>query len=74
MPASDTQLAPLAVGAADAAKLVGVSVRMWRRLDGSGGCPRAIRLGWRKLWRTTDLADWVQAGCPSRSDFERGRA
>ncbi len=57
---------PLAVGAREAAALVGVSLRTWRTLDASGGIPEPVRIGRRRLWSMAELRAWAAAGCPPR--------
>jgi len=47
-----------------------ISLRTWRRLDSGGRCPRAYRVGARKLWRLADLRRWADWGFPIRADFE----
>lgn len=61
---------PLAVDAARAAAICGVSRALWWKLDGSGRCPMPIRLGRRCLWRVDELRAWVGAGCPPRSAWQ----
>lgn len=36
-----------------------------RRLADAGRMPRPLRIGSLMRWRRTDLADWLDAGCPS---------
>jgi len=62
--------ATLCVDAAAAGELVGVSARQWRHLDATDQCPAPIRLGGAVRWRLTELAGWVDAGCPDRITWE----
>jgi predicted DNA-binding transcriptional regulator AlpA len=55
---------PLAVDAATAARMCGVSRANWYALKASGRIPPPIRIGWRTLWRVDDLKKWVALGCP----------
>jgi predicted DNA-binding transcriptional regulator AlpA len=45
---------PLAVDAAGAARICGLSRAMWWKLDSSGRCPAPVRLGRRCLWRVDE--------------------
>ena len=47
-----------------------VSRAHWCRLEIAAKTPAAIRLGRRKLYRRSDLALWIEWGCPPRSEFE----
>ena len=49
----------------------GVSLRAWRRWDASGRIPRAVAIGRLKRWRRNELEAWVEAGCPSRDEWDR---
>jgi len=66
---SPPALDPIAVSGADAAKLFGVSVRHWRRMDEAEQVPAACRLGQSKRWGVAELRDWVAAGCPARAKW-----
>lgn len=63
--------APLAVGAADAARMIGLSRSSWLGLVSSGRAPGAIRLGRRLVWRVGELSDWLKAGAPNRDAWDR---
>jgi len=62
------QLDPLAVGAREAARLCGVSLRSWWRLVAAGIAPRSYRLLGRTVFRFSDLRAWADAGFPRRED------
>jgi predicted DNA-binding transcriptional regulator AlpA len=64
------RLEPEQVCAADAARLAGVSQSSWWRLHASGMVPRPNKLGGRTLWRVRELRQWIQVGCPARSQWE----
>lgn len=68
-----SHLPPLLVGAAEAARLVGLSRSSWCKHDSSGRVPRALRIGARKLWSVDELRDWIAAGAPGRSRWEELR-
>ena len=70
---SDRLLEPFAVDAIGAARLCGVSRAMWWKLDSSGRCPAAIRLGRRCLWKVDELREWLAAGCPPRDRWKAER-
>jgi predicted DNA-binding transcriptional regulator AlpA len=60
---------PLLVRRKAAARLCGVSLPTWDRLDAAGKTPSAIRLGGAKLYRAAELAAWVEYGCPPRAQW-----
>lgn len=65
----------LAVTAADAAKLLGISRGQWFKLHAMGRVPRPVRLGQRApRWRRVELEAWLAAGCPDRETWERARS
>lgn len=61
---------PLAVGAADAARLAGISRSHWFRLVASGRAPAGLRLGSRRLWRVDEIDRWLAAGAPAGERWE----
>ena len=63
-PAPPPPPAPLAVGAADAARMLGISRSSWLALVSAGRAPGGIRLGRRVVWRVGELKDWLDAGAP----------
>lgn len=63
----------LLLSASQAASLCGVSVRQWWRLDSMGKVPTHIRIGNTKRWRRIELQKWINAGCPSREEWEASR-
>lgn len=60
---------PLLLPSEKAAALCGVSEECWLSLDSSGKVPMPMILSERKLWRRYELADWIDAGCPSREQW-----
>jgi excisionase family DNA binding protein len=50
--------------AAEAAEVAGVAKRSWWRYVSSGKAPAPVRLGGAVRWRRSELAEWIQAGCP----------
>ena len=50
--------------AAEAAEVAGVAKRSWWRYVSSGKAPTPVRLGGAVRWRRSELAEWIQAGCP----------
>lgn len=63
----------MAVSAAEAAKLLGISQRHLWALNSSGRLPRPIRFGRAVRWSVTDLHAWMAAGAPERSQWESMR-
>ncbi len=62
--------APLAVPAAEAARMCGVSPAHWYMLIAGGRGPAGIRLGRRVVWRVAGLSAWLAAGAPNRQRWE----
>jgi predicted DNA-binding transcriptional regulator AlpA len=60
---------PLLVGSKEAARLCGISVASWHRLNAAGKVPPPSRLGGRVLWSTELLRLFVAWGCPNRAEF-----
>ncbi len=58
----------LAVGAADAAAMMGVSPRNWWRWHAAGRTPPSFKVGGRRLWRVSDLRAWAESGFPRRTE------
>ena len=53
-----------------AAVIFGVSLRTWQMWNAAGRIPRPIRIGRSPLWPLNELMEWVDAGCPPRSEWE----
>jgi predicted DNA-binding transcriptional regulator AlpA len=51
----------------------GVSEATWWRLHAAGKVPAPVKLGSRTLWRREELVAWIEAGCPSRRQWEAMR-
>lgn len=47
-----------------------VSRRTIARLKSAGKLPRALRIGGSVRWRSEDIAQWIEAGCPDRQEWE----
>lgn len=61
---------PLAIGAKDAARLVGISPRSWARLVSMGKAPPGHKCGGRRLWKLSTIRqfvendfNWGEGGC-----------
>lgn len=61
---------PLAVGAAELGKLLGLGLRTVRSMDSAGRLPRPIRLGGSVRWRLDEIEAWLAAGAPNRDEWE----
>jgi predicted DNA-binding transcriptional regulator AlpA len=62
---------PLAVGAREAARLLGVALSTFWRWDSSGELgPRGVKKCGRRLWALSELRAWVAAGMPRRSEWQ----
>src|SRR5262245_49198429 len=69
-------LVPLLIDIAGLAQLLARSVPSLHRDDAAGRLPAALRICGSKRWRYAEIVEWVELGCPSRSEFEglhRGR-
>jgi hypothetical protein len=64
----------LTVDTTGAAKLLNISIAHLHVLKNSGRLgPTAIRLGRCRRYRTAELKDWVNAGCPDRARWRTMR-
>lgn len=66
MSKADHQIAPILVGAEQAAGLLSVSKRHFLSLDSGGKIPASLKLGARRVWSVQTLRAWVEQGCPHR--------
>ncbi len=71
--ANDHEVAGMAISAAGLAKLLAVSQRHVNALNASGRLPRPIRLVRSVRWLVTELEAWLEAGAPSREEWEKLR-
>jgi predicted DNA-binding transcriptional regulator AlpA len=63
---------PIAVAAAQAATMFGISRAQWWKLHAMGKVPMPIYLGTKApRWRVDELRAWVAAGAPDRQTWER---
>jgi excisionase family DNA binding protein len=60
----------LTVNARQAAKMLNVSVRQVWRLCNTGKLPKPIRLGHCVRWRKAELEAFIEAGAPTREQWE----
>ena len=61
----ETNYEPLAVSAAEAARLCGVCRAHWFRLLADGRIPQPVHFAGKKpLWVVAHLRDWLAAGAP----------
>jgi hypothetical protein len=67
-------VAPELIPASVAAPLCHRSLASWGRDNSAGRIPAPVRIGRSTLWRRSELMDWIAAGCPVRSAWERMRA
>ena len=66
---SPAQLTPLLVDIEGLAVLLARSVPSLHRDDAAGRLPTALWIGGSKRWRYSEIAAWVEAGCPSRAEW-----
>ena len=64
------QIEPLAVRPAEAARLIGVSLRKFATMRACGQLPKSYKLNGCVVYRTSDLKDWVRWGFPSLDRFK----
>ncbi|MBA7677129.1 hypothetical protein ES703_85377 [subsurface metagenome] len=65
------QVYSLLLSASDAAALLGIGSSHFWGLHSSGRLgPLPIKLGRRTLWSRRDLEKWIDAGCPSRKQWQ----
>jgi excisionase family DNA binding protein len=61
----------LLLSAGEAAGLLSVSRSHFLGLHSAGKIPLPRRLGGSVRWSTRELAEWIDAGCPARDQWER---
>lgn len=66
----DTTPDSLLVSAVSLAKLLQVSTRTLWRLRSSGRLPKPVQVGGSLRWRTREVQDWIDAGCPRLDEWE----
>lgn len=52
---------------------LGVSARQVWKLLAAGRLPAPVRLARSVRWRESDLARFIELGCPARDEFEAAR-
>jgi len=62
---------PLAVGAQQLGRLLGLSKRTIHRRDSSGHLPRPVRIGRAKRYLVDEIREWLRAGSPDRATWEQ---
>lgn len=65
---------PLAVRAADAAALVGLSEASWWRMNSGAKIPAPVKLNGSTVWPVAELRAWIAAGAPDRRTWEALKA
>ena len=63
----------LTIRAGEVALLLEITVRHVWALNKRGLIPSPIRLGRSVRWNRRELARWVDAGCPTRSDWDAAK-
>ena len=66
----ESSVIPILLDAEQVGLQLGVSRSTIYRLDAEGRLPQPVHLGRLTRWRREELAQWVQAGCPSRGRWE----
>ena len=51
-------------------ELLNRSVASLHRDDAAGRIPAGLKIGGSKRWRYNEIIDWINAGCPSRMEWE----
>jgi excisionase family DNA binding protein len=62
-----TDAAPILISAEEVAKLIHVSERTLWRLLSAGKFPQPVRIGRSTRWRSAEVREWIEKGCPSPS-------
>jgi predicted DNA-binding transcriptional regulator AlpA len=68
-PCSVTPLAPLLIDIKGLALLLSRSVPSLHRDAAAGRLPASLRISGSKRWRYSEIVAWVEAGCPSRTEW-----
>jgi hypothetical protein len=68
-PVQILQIEPLTVRPAEAARLIGVSLRKFATMRACGQLPPAIKCGGCLLYRVVDLRRFVELGFPNLDRF-----
>jgi len=70
MPYNTTATAPLAVGPAEAARLIGMGkTAFYKALDSGHIGPQGRKIGGKRLFPVCELKAWVAAGMPPRKEW-----
>ena len=64
----------LLIAIVDLKAMLSRSIASLERDDACARLPRAIRLGRLKRWRKSEILAWIEAGCPSRAEWEASQA
>jgi excisionase family DNA binding protein len=56
------------------AQLLGVCTRTVRRMVKTNKLPRHVELGRLFKWKTDEIHQWIDAGCPNREEWELRQA
>jgi excisionase family DNA binding protein len=70
MNADQQTIEPLLLSSDEAAKTLGISIRLLQSLNSSGRLPLPVRLGRRCLWSREELTEWIRYGSPSREKWQ----
>lgn len=71
---TNTNNASALIGVPEVAEMLGIAERTVRRLKDTGRTPKPITLGRRLLrWRREEIERWIDAGCPTRGEWESMR-
>jgi len=63
-------LQPIALGVEGVAAVLGLSPSFVKKLDRTGKLPRPMRFGRRRVWSRIEIERWVEAGAPTREQWE----
>lgn len=61
----------IALRARDAARLLSMSERTFRKHHAAGLVPMPLTIGRSHRWAVDELRAWVTAGCPARAEWTR---
>ena len=63
----------LLINANELASMLGVSPRTIWRMNSNGLIPRPLKLNRSVRWVLSDVADWIEQRCPTRSEFDSSK-
>jgi predicted DNA-binding transcriptional regulator AlpA len=63
----------LLISAAEMGRLLGVNKSTVWSWHSSGRIPQPVKIGGTTRWRTEEIRQWIDEGCPARARWEQVR-